>query len=187
MKAYAVAIALLLVIFGSIGGYLYKRFSAFASMDFSPPPVTIAASVANLETWNETLNAVGTIQAVRGVELTSEGQRRDHRDPVRVRRSREGRAAARRAEQQGGTGEPSQPGRRARARGAAVRARSSAHRTPDRFRRRSSTARAPISNALARNSPRRKRGSPTSVSRRHLPARSASSTSMSATTSRPAP
>jgi len=72
MKAYAVAITLLLVIFGSIGGYLYKRFSAFASTDFAPPPVTIAASVARLETWNETLNAVGTIQAVRGVELTSE-------------------------------------------------------------------------------------------------------------------
>ena len=73
MKAYAIAIALLLVIFGSIGGFLYKRFSAFASMDFSPPPVTIAASVARLETWSETLSAVGTIQAVRGVELTSEG------------------------------------------------------------------------------------------------------------------
>ncbi len=73
MKAYAIAITLLLVIFGSIGGYLYKRFSAFASMNFSPPPVTIAASVAKLETWSETLNAVGTIRSVRGVELTSEG------------------------------------------------------------------------------------------------------------------
>jgi membrane fusion protein (multidrug efflux system) len=72
MKAYVVAIVLLLVIFGSIGGFLYKRFSAFADMDFTPPPVTIAASVAKHEIWNETLNAVGTIQAVRGVELTSE-------------------------------------------------------------------------------------------------------------------
>ncbi len=72
MKAYAIAITLLVLIFGSIGGYLYKRFSAFAAMDFAPPPVTIAASVAAKETWNETLNAVGTIQAVRGIELTSE-------------------------------------------------------------------------------------------------------------------
>lgn len=72
MKAYALVVVLLLIIFGSIGGYLYKRFAAFASMDFAPPPVTIAASVASHETWNETLNAVGTIQAVRGVELTSE-------------------------------------------------------------------------------------------------------------------
>jgi len=72
VKAYVAVIALLLVIFGSIGGYLYKRFSAFANMDFTPPPVTIAASIAVEETWDETLNAVGTIQAVRGVELTSE-------------------------------------------------------------------------------------------------------------------
>ena len=72
MKAYVFAIVLLLVIFGSVGGYLYQRFSAFASMDFTPPPVTIAASIAKLEAWDETLNAVGSIQAVRGVELTSE-------------------------------------------------------------------------------------------------------------------
>ena len=72
MRAYLVAIVLLLVIFGSIGGYLYQRFSAFADMDFSPPPVTIAASTAQQEVWDQTLSAVGTIQAVRGVELTSE-------------------------------------------------------------------------------------------------------------------
>ena len=72
MKAYVVAITLLLVIFGSIGGYLYTRFSAFASTDFSPPPVTIAASVASLDTWNETLNAVGTIQVGPRRGATSE-------------------------------------------------------------------------------------------------------------------
>jgi len=72
LKAYAVAIALLLVIFGGIGWMLFQRFSAFAEMDFSPPPVTIAASVARLDTWNSRLSAVGTIQAVRGVDLTSE-------------------------------------------------------------------------------------------------------------------
>lgn len=72
MRAYLAVIVLLLVIFGSIGGYLYQRFSAFADMDFTPAPVTIAASVATLATWDQTLSAVGTIQAVRGVELTSE-------------------------------------------------------------------------------------------------------------------
>ncbi len=72
MRAYLVAIVLLLLIFGSIGGYLYQRFSAFASMDFTPPPVTIAVSTAQAEVWDETLSSVGTIQAVRGIELTSE-------------------------------------------------------------------------------------------------------------------
>ena len=72
MKAYVVVIAILIVIFGAIGGLLYKRFSAFSSMDFSPPPVTIAASIATSESWGQVLNAVGSIQAVRGVDLTSE-------------------------------------------------------------------------------------------------------------------
>ena len=72
MKAYVIVIAILVVIFGAIGGFLYKRFSSFAEMDFSPPPVTIAASVAVQETWDLSLDAVGTIKAVRGIELTSE-------------------------------------------------------------------------------------------------------------------
>ena len=72
LKAYVVVIVILVVIFGAIGGFLFKRFSAFSSMDFSPPPVTIAASIATSESWGQVLNAVGSIQAVRGVDLTSE-------------------------------------------------------------------------------------------------------------------
>ena len=72
LKAYVVVIVILIVIFGAIGGFLFKRFSAFSSMDFSPPPVTIAASIATSESWGQVLNAVGSIQAVRGVDLTSE-------------------------------------------------------------------------------------------------------------------
>jgi len=72
LKAYIVVTIVLIVIFGAIGGFLFKRFSAFSSMDFSPPPVTIAASIATSESWGQVLNAVGSIQAVRGVDLTSE-------------------------------------------------------------------------------------------------------------------
>ena len=72
LKAYVVVTAILIIIFGAIGGLLYKRFSAFSSMDFSPPPVTIAASIATSESWEQVLNAVGSILAVRGVDLTSE-------------------------------------------------------------------------------------------------------------------
>lgn len=72
LKAYVFVIVILIVIFGAIGGFLFKRFSAFSSMDFSPPPVTIAASIATSESWGQVLNAVGSIQAVRGVDLTSE-------------------------------------------------------------------------------------------------------------------
>ncbi|MBQ74136.1 MAG: efflux transporter periplasmic adaptor subunit [Gammaproteobacteria bacterium] len=72
MKAYLIVGVLLLVIFGSIGGYLYQRFTSFAAMDFTPPPVVIAVSSSKSTGWAQFLNAVGTIQAVRGVDLTSE-------------------------------------------------------------------------------------------------------------------
>ena len=72
MRAYRIVVVLLLAIFGSIGGYLYQRFSTLAATDFSPPPVTIAAATAQTETWDRFLDAVGTITAVRGIELTSE-------------------------------------------------------------------------------------------------------------------
>jgi len=72
LRAYLLVIVLLLVIFGSIGGYLYNKFSALAGMDFTPPPVTVGAAVAQPTTWSTRLDAVGTIKAARGVELSSE-------------------------------------------------------------------------------------------------------------------
>ncbi len=72
MRAFLVSGALLLVIFGSIGGYLYQRFSAMAAQDFTPPPVTTAAATARSESWGTFLEAVGTLRSARGVDLTSE-------------------------------------------------------------------------------------------------------------------
>jgi membrane fusion protein (multidrug efflux system) len=72
VRAYLIVIVILLAIFGSIGGYLYNKFSAFANMDFTPPPVTIAASVARTDSWEQYLDAVGTVKAVRGIDLSSE-------------------------------------------------------------------------------------------------------------------
>ena len=72
MRAYLYVAGLLLIIFGGIAGYLYNKFSTFASMDFTPPPVTVTATIAKSETWPSTLEAVGTIRAARGVELAAE-------------------------------------------------------------------------------------------------------------------
>jgi len=72
VRAYLNVIALLLAIFGSIGGYLYLRFSALSEADHTPPPVTIAAAIASTETRDQFLDAVGTIKAVRGVNLSAE-------------------------------------------------------------------------------------------------------------------
>ncbi len=72
MRAYLLVALLLLIIFGGIAGYLYQRIAAFAGADFTPPPATVAAATAQQATWGKTLDAVGTIKAARGVELSTE-------------------------------------------------------------------------------------------------------------------
>jgi len=72
LRGYLIVIALLLAIFGSIGGYFYRQTVALSGMDYTPPPVTIAAAVAEAATWSTQLDAIGTITAARGVELSSE-------------------------------------------------------------------------------------------------------------------
>jgi membrane fusion protein (multidrug efflux system) len=88
VRAYVSVIVLLVAIFGSIGAYLFLRFSALQNAGYSPPPVTIAAAVARQETQETYLDAVGSIKAIRGIDLTSqsEGEIRalhfDSGDPV---------------------------------------------------------------------------------------------------------
>ncbi len=72
MRAYLTVAALLLVIFGGISAYLYRQYSVAVNTDWTPPPVTVAAATARLETWPTTLEAVGTIRAARGVDLAAE-------------------------------------------------------------------------------------------------------------------
>jgi len=72
VRPYLIVIALLVAIFGSIGTYQYLRFSALANTDFTAPPVTIAAAMARAESWEQYLDAVGTIRAVHGVNLSAE-------------------------------------------------------------------------------------------------------------------
>jgi membrane fusion protein (multidrug efflux system) len=72
LRAYLFVVVLLLLIFGSIAGYLYNKFSLLAGTDFTPPPITIAAATAQSAEWPSELEAVGTIRAARGVELSSE-------------------------------------------------------------------------------------------------------------------
>ncbi|MBW2275659.1 MAG: efflux RND transporter periplasmic adaptor subunit [Deltaproteobacteria bacterium] len=72
MRAYLLVIALLAAIFASIAGYRAIRSSAMAGGDFAPPPVTVAAAVARQEIQKAYLDAVGTIKAIRGIDLSSE-------------------------------------------------------------------------------------------------------------------
>lgn len=72
LRAYLLVFLILGSIFGAIGLYLSNRFANLANTDFSPPPVVVAAAISQSESWDEYLHAVGTINAVRGIDLTSE-------------------------------------------------------------------------------------------------------------------
>ena len=72
MRAYFVAVALLVALLGGTGLYIQQRFAGLAAGDFAPPPVTIAAATAQAGVWRETIEAVGTIRAAQGVLLSAE-------------------------------------------------------------------------------------------------------------------
>lgn len=72
MRAYFVAAALLIVLLGGTAFYIQQRFATLASGNYAPPPATIAAAAAESRPWRETIDAVGTIRAARGILLTAE-------------------------------------------------------------------------------------------------------------------
>lgn len=72
MRAYLTVALFLSLIFGGIFAYLYNQSAIQAGMAFTPPPITVAATLARTETWPSQLDAVGTIRATRGVELSAE-------------------------------------------------------------------------------------------------------------------
>tara|TARA_R110002110_G_scaffold406421_1_gene626439 strand:+ start:265058 stop:266134 length:1077 start_codon:yes stop_codon:yes gene_type:complete len=72
LRAYLIVALLLLGIFGGLSAYLYGQFNMLANLDFTPPPATVAVSEARTQQWSDRLKAIGTVKAVRGVELSTE-------------------------------------------------------------------------------------------------------------------
>lgn len=72
MRPYLVALLLLLVLLGSSALYIAQRYAAMASSDYESPPVMIGAAIAESRPWRETVAAVGTVRAARGILLSAE-------------------------------------------------------------------------------------------------------------------
>lgn len=72
MRAYLVAIALLIAILGGTAFFIVQRFSGMASGNYTPPPVTITAATSETRLWRARIEAVGTVRAARGILLTAE-------------------------------------------------------------------------------------------------------------------
>ena len=72
MRAYLVAIVLLLVMLGGTAFFVFQRFAGMADGGFDAPPVSIAAGVAEERPYRELIEAVGTVRAARGILLSAE-------------------------------------------------------------------------------------------------------------------
>lgn len=72
MRAYIVAILLLLIILGAIGGQFYRNMNAMMQSGGPPPPSVIETATAIATSWPDTLDAVGTLEAIQGVAVSSE-------------------------------------------------------------------------------------------------------------------
>ncbi|MEH6571425.1 MAG: efflux transporter periplasmic adaptor subunit, partial [Halioglobus sp.] len=72
MRAYLIVTVVLLAIFGSIAGFLFQQYFGFSNADFTPQPIMVGAATARIEVRPSELEAVGTITAARGVELSTE-------------------------------------------------------------------------------------------------------------------
>ncbi|RUU83536.1 efflux RND transporter periplasmic adaptor subunit, partial [Mesorhizobium sp. M7A.T.Ca.TU.009.01.3.1] len=67
-------LALLVVVVGGIVGFNFLRDNGikqyFASM--KPPAATVSTTIAKPSAWTPGVEAIGTVRAVRGVDLTVE-------------------------------------------------------------------------------------------------------------------
>jgi membrane fusion protein (multidrug efflux system) len=72
VRAYLIAIAAVLGIFVPIGAYKYVQIAAAAGSGAETAPLVVAAALSREEEWVRYIDAVGTVRARQGVELTSE-------------------------------------------------------------------------------------------------------------------
>lgn len=74
MKKWIVTIVGLLAVVGALGGVKGAQIGALiaSAEEAGPPPESVSAEPAGLDTWTSTLHAVGSVVAVRGVTVTPE-------------------------------------------------------------------------------------------------------------------
>lgn len=73
-KRMTIVVIALVIVFGGIFGW--KAFVAYETKKFlshrKEPPVSVSATHARTDTWSPTFSAVGTLEAVHGVDVSSE-------------------------------------------------------------------------------------------------------------------
>jgi membrane fusion protein (multidrug efflux system) len=74
IKRMAIMLLTVGILFGAIFGYhaYNSRMMKKSMASFQPPPVTVTAMKAEYQSWQPQLKSVGSLRAVRGVDITSE-------------------------------------------------------------------------------------------------------------------
>jgi membrane fusion protein (multidrug efflux system) len=73
IKRLLVMLLALVLLFGGLFGWKFYQISKHAAMASQPPPpATVASAKVKAETWRPTLNAVGNVVAIQGVNVSNE-------------------------------------------------------------------------------------------------------------------
>ena len=74
MKKNIIATVLVIVVFGGLAGIKTLQIKTLiaSAKNFAQPPTAVSSAVAHEEKWQDTLEAVGSISAVQGVNVTPE-------------------------------------------------------------------------------------------------------------------
>ena len=72
VKRLVVVLLLLALLFGGIFGWKFYAMKLQMAARVGPPPPVVAVSEVRRETWTPAINAVGSLVAMSGIEVTSE-------------------------------------------------------------------------------------------------------------------
>lgn len=73
IKRLLFALVLLVVIFGGIAGWKYRQIQQMSAQMSQPqPPATVASTEVTTESWRPRLEAVGSVVAVNGIDVSTE-------------------------------------------------------------------------------------------------------------------
>jgi membrane fusion protein (multidrug efflux system) len=64
--------AIMIAVIAALVLYQVHRFAAFAGMKWKMPPIAVTSMVVKEDVWQPTLSAVGTVQAVNGVIVSTD-------------------------------------------------------------------------------------------------------------------
>jgi membrane fusion protein (multidrug efflux system) len=72
VTSIVVMIAILVVVIGALAFFKYRQFQGYAAMKWVMPPIAVTSLKVEEQTWQPTLAAVGTVQAVQGVTVSTD-------------------------------------------------------------------------------------------------------------------